>query len=167
MTPHQAIAVAVRLFALWVAIHIPGLAYAALSEGGGIHSGFAIAATAIIITIGALIVIGLWKFPQTIARGLLSVPESGQQAPASPDTWLAMGCALIGLWLVATCLPPLARDLLFLYSAAETGSDTANVKYWLITYVVQFICAAWLIFGSRGLLKLYWWARLAGTKSAL
>src|ERR1700682_4369911 len=73
MTPHQTLAVAVRLFAIWFAIYVAremlGL-YVSGRERGDPYS-LAIVATLSIVAV--LFLVALWLFPKTIARGLLAV----------------------------------------------------------------------------------------------
>lgn len=170
MSPHQTIAVAVRLFALWLGVYTVR-STSALFLGGGatIYSkpldskGLAISGIIGILTL--LMAIVLWFFPLTVAKKLLS--PSAAAAPAETrDSWLAMGCALIGLWLLATSVPAIVRDAMYLYSSFPEGDDFAEFKRWLAYRGVEVLIALGLIFGSSGFVKLFLWARTAGTNKA-
>ena len=100
MTPHQIIAAAVRLLAVWFALYVLTALYPLL---------FGLERTDLLITIlfgvgiallSITIIFCLWRFAQTIARRVLPGEANGPlaQAPVtSVDTWFAVGCALIGV----------------------------------------------------------------------
>jgi len=161
VTPHQIIAVAARLFAIWLVIYfLPGVLgfYAQWVK----YSATSKLLPGIVVTVvTAGIVIILWRFPQTIARSLIGASRAEPAGPISADTWLAMGCAVIGVWLLASCLPSLVRDLLILQSAG-TGDETSQVKQYLFYDGVRIVIALWLLFGAGGLRKVFWWAQNAG-----
>ncbi|SRR6266480_2426763 len=162
MSPHQTIAVAVRLFAIWLLIWlIPGVFgfYAQFIK----HSDPAKLLVAAAVTIvAAVVVLGLWFFPHTVARMLLTEANAESAPTISADTWLTLGCAVIGLWVLASGLPGLMRDLFILYFSQDTYTDTSQIKQWLFYDFAQILMATWLIFGTKGLRKIFWWARYAG-----
>jgi hypothetical protein len=87
MSPHQAIAVAVRIFAVWLAIYVVRTIPAFFIEGRGDTSGLVTAAIVGLLTLGIALL--LWAFPLITARKLLSSPVAGAASSATPDTWLA------------------------------------------------------------------------------
>jgi hypothetical protein len=109
MSPHQAIAVALRLFAVWLAIYVARDMMALYLEGNKQHDPHSLWIAITMLVLAAAFVLVLWFFPRSIARTLLStnVPDAPQPSP--PDLWLAMGCALIGLWLLTSALPALVH----------------------------------------------------------
>jgi divalent metal cation (Fe/Co/Zn/Cd) transporter len=127
MTPHQAIAVAVRLFAVWLAVRVFREVLAFSFDASSPHATWIALGVSIV---AAAIVLALWFFPRTVAHKLLSSPVAESPPSASPDMWLAMGCALIGLWLLTTTLPGLIRYSLVVYFSSGSG-DTSNLKSWL------------------------------------
>ena len=163
MSPHQIIAVAVRLFAIWLfaLVAINGTYYFQLTRQQGESD------SVLVFMVGAILVIlmaiGLWRFPLTIAKKLLS---SNTQNPASeeqPDLWLAMGCALMGLWMLSSSIPSFVYDLTLARSDYAAGfSDTMNVRLGL--YLPKTMIGLWLIFGGKGFRKLFWWVRNAGRR---
>ena len=170
MTPHQTIAVAVRLFAIWLIISLvlSLLELVAQPSGQNIPNGFLVVIVAV-ATVTTLVTLALWKSPQTVARRLLatpaaeSLPEGATSTP--PDTWLAMGCSLIGLWVLASALPALIRDSVLLYFSDST-TDTSNVHNWLTHDFAQLLVAIWLTLGAKGFRQIFWWARHAGVNKA-
>jgi hypothetical protein len=162
MSPHQAIAVAVRLFAVWLLIYlIPGVVgfYVQYEKH---DDPYKLAIAVAVTVVAAVIVLALWLFPQTIARRLLTPSSTVSGAPASPDMWLAMGCALIGLWMFASSLPALISNALILHFAQDAYQDTSQIKHTLLYDFGRTLIAGWLMFGAKGFRKLFWWARYAG-----
>ena len=167
MSPHQIIAVAVRLFAVWLALEALQAAVAFLIPPGDLPP-TAIAAAILFVPVAALIVALLWRFPQTIARKLLSSSAAEPASTASPDSWMAMGCALIGLWIISYALPALIRDTLIwsLYTS-NSGGLPRELLIRLLDLAARVFIALWLIFGANGFRRLFWWARNAGHRGAL
>ena len=161
MSPHQIVAVATRLFAIWlfvlIAMNVPYYFLSTPLQGES-------DSVLVFIVGGALIVLlafGLWKFPLTIAGKLLSSNVQEPVEREQPDMWLAMGCALMGLWMIASIFPPFIQDLVIVRS--EFGDVySENLGIWLGLYLPKAIIGSWLIFGGRGFRKIFWWARNAG-----
>src|SRR5690242_4431258 len=109
MSPHQIIAVAARLLAVWMAVQLPRQLWSLFSVAG--FSGAEGMATkvmwVVVVLVNVVVAILLWFFPHTIARRLLITSATEPPRPSSSDTWLRMGCALIGLWIVASSFPHL------------------------------------------------------------
>jgi hypothetical protein len=164
MSPHQAVAVAVRVFSVWLGIYVfrtvASFAFVRQSD----VPGFGVAVAFVALTV--LLVAALWFFPRSIAGKLLSPDNAKPEPSASPDLWLAMGCALLGLWMLTSALPSLIFDTYALVYVDPTSND-ANLKRSVLYYVVEVAIALWLVFGAKGFRKLFWWARHAGYKKAL
>ena len=163
MSPHQAVAVAVRIFAAWLGISVLRdlASFAFLKQTDMPGLGFAVT----VVALAALLVGALWLFPATIAGKLLSQDNAKPAASASPDLWLAMGCALLGLWLLTSALPTLIFDTYALVHL-NPGDDRGNIPQSVVYYVLEVAIALWLVFGARGFRRLFWWARNAGYKKA-
>jgi len=116
-----------------------------------------------IAILAALLVLGLWFFPKTIAHKILTSPARDASA-ASPDTLLTVGCALIGLWLLSEALPYLVRNLFMLLVARQMHDDTESITNVVRYDAARIAIAVWLILGARGFRKVYWWAQNAGRK---
>ena len=157
MSPHQIIGVAVRLFAVWLAVitivSAPTI-YMQLLEIE-LSSTSSLAAVVFVAMLALGIVYILWRFPLTIAGKLLTSSVQEPVESASPDLWLAMGCSIIGLWLITSHLPTLVTMLVF------GGIKEWSVSVWLPN-LTGLALGLWLAFGARGFRKLFWWAQHAG-----
>ena len=164
MSPHQTIAVAARLFAAWLAAYSFQDIVTFYFEAASRSYSYAlpIAITAVIVAAGLVLV--LWFFPQTVARKLLVSPVSDSTPSGSPETWLAVGCTLIGLWVLTSAVPALIRRLLFLHFADAGYQDATTV--WLLYYSAEIAIALWLILGTKGIKRLFLWAQTAGQSPA-
>jgi hypothetical protein len=160
MTPHQTLAVVVRLFAIWLAIYIARAAPAFYREAARYRDTPGTVG-AVLIAIAALaLVIFLWFFPRTVALKLLDERNLAPTQSASPDTWFAVGCGLLGLWLIVPALANLTWTLSVVYLAQrDPAVDTSNLRIDSISYVIDIALGIWLLLGARGARKLFWWAR--------
>lgn len=161
MLPHQVAAVAIRLFAIWLGITALRMLPSLLIVGKGKTPGYVYGLFFFALT--AVISLLLWFFPSLVVGRVASRPLEND-TPASSDTWLAMGCALLGLWMLTYAVPALVRDTFVLQSAESDYSDTSNIKSWVLYNLVEVAIALWLIFGARGFRRLFWWARSAGLR---
>jgi hypothetical protein len=163
MSPYQAVAVAVRIFAAWLGITVlRDLASFAFFKPDMPGFGFAVT----VLALAVLLVGILWLFPGTIAGKLLSPDNAKPETSASPDLWLAMGCALLGLWLLTSALPTLIFDTYALVHL-NPGDDRGNIPQSVVYYIIEVAIALWLVFGAKGFRRLFWWARNAGYKKAI
>jgi hypothetical protein len=158
----QAVALGIRLFTIWLAIYwarsIPYLFAEARDAEGWAPTVVALAYSGLLV--GFVVV--LWFFPRTVARTLLPEERAAPQVNTSPDTWFAVGCALIGLWVLASVLPGVFReDYLFLYAKRNSIALPEQWESSVIYYVVQLAVGVWLLLGAKGVRKLVWWARNA------
>ena len=162
MSPQQIVALMARLLAIWIVIHLPGQAYEIMFPSTrDVDPGmrvFAVGGFALEIVVS----LALWFFPLTIARKLLRSPSDARPPPSSSDVWLGMGCALIGLWLLATSLPALVIDAFVFAAAVNASGDTSALRQNVLYYLAEVAIAAWLILGARGFREVFWWARNAG-----
>jgi hypothetical protein len=162
LSPQQTIAVVVRLFAIWLAIYFARMLPAFYSQMALLED---TNATVIAVAITALItafILLIWFFPHTIARALLGSSAPMATESASPDTWFAVGCALIGLWLIMPALSSLLYQLSILYLSQRMANvDMSNIRYTWIYYVIEVAFGVWLLLCARGARKLFWWARNA------
>jgi len=118
------------------------------------------------LALNILVAVVLWFFPRSIAGKLLSPDNAKPEASASPDLWLAMGCALLGLWMLTTALPSLVLDS-YALAYVDATSDNTELKRSVLYYMVEMAIALWLVFGAKGFRRLFWWARQAGYKKGL
>ena len=165
MSPHQVVAVAVRLFAIWLAIYALRVTPAFLLQVQKYDDPFAMSFVvgAALIVLGILIV--LWFFPRTIARRLLPGSAPAEPPVISPDAWFAVGCSLLGLWVLSDAIPALLKYFIFLYLDQRSGGTTSLPSGWqagAVSYTVHLLIGFWLLLGAKGVRKLVMWARYAG-----
>ena len=161
MTPHQTLAVAVRLFAVWLALvvirEVLGSYFFARREQEAL-----LPIVAIVGLVAAVLVIILWFFPRTIARGLLPSRSEIPAQPSAPETWFAIGVSLIGVWLTASAIPGLLRNLSLLYLYASDAIDKSGLISAFVFLLAQVAVGVVLVVGGNGIKRFIWWARHAG-----
>ena len=164
MTPHQTLAVAVRLFALWLLLYVLPDTYNALLAFDSNSPD--IVTLAVVGFVPLVIAVLLWFFPLTIARKLLSNPTETPGPTLSPEAWLPVGCALIGVWLLALAIPHLVRSAIMM-SPGQPGVDSIDGFWpWFVYSIAEVVVALWLILGNGGIVRLFHWARTQGTGKA-
>ena len=84
MSPHQIIGVALRVFAVWLAVWVlstlPGFSFAARGDAPAWRYAL------VFVALVSVLILALWFFPRTIAGKLLSPPVSEPTTSASSDT---------------------------------------------------------------------------------
>jgi hypothetical protein len=161
MLPYQVVAVTVRLFAISLGLSalnaLPIVTIEQASQGPHPPS--------FVYSLFLMLALFLWMFPHSVARKLVpGIPEPAAETTAA-DTWLAIGCAVIGLWLVSRALPGLLRDL-YVLNGVDRDVDSHEVKSWALFNFIQLVIAAWLAFGGAGFRKLFWTARNGGGRQS-
>jgi hypothetical protein len=166
MSPHQALALGVRLFAIWFALvtvhEVLGFLGTWRSWDDSQALLFLIGGS--ILTLGIVLV--LWLFPKSIARGLLPTSNDVSTQTSSYQMWFTLGTALIGLWFVASAIAPILRNLSVMYvftSELRNLEDLRSLRVGIFYYVVELVLGLCLLFGATGITKFVWWARRAGT----
>jgi hypothetical protein len=160
MSPIQTVALGVRLFAIWLAIYCSRWAPYFYGQARDADD---TAARVVIVAVGVLAfaaVLFLWFFPRTVARAILPAGDPVPVVPAGADAWLAVGCTLLGLWVLSDALPGLARHaaIAFYVSRANMPVPTG----WgtdMLYDAVQLVIGAWLVLGAAGVRRTIAWAR--------
>jgi hypothetical protein len=166
VTPYQIVAVALRLFAVWLGLQALRTVPAFFTVSGFRSRGYVYMTFMLALTV--VVILALWFFPRTIAGKLLPSRE-GQSALASTvtaDTWLAMGCSLIGLWTLTTTIPRLVYDF-FVLNSMSSYDDRSQLEHSVVYDLVELAIAVWLVLGGKGVKKVFWWAQNAGTRKTL
>ncbi|MDX1499503.1 MAG: hypothetical protein R3176_06380 [Woeseiaceae bacterium] len=168
MSPHQILAVGVRLFAIWLAVQLVltlpfQLAWVAtyLEQAYGSSSiGISRLFYGVTALLFIVLLIVLWRFPLTVAQRIL--PGSGEaiEDSGAPDLWLALGCALIGLWLLAVRVPAVVFGLVQYGEGFVDRLPYPGIM--LAQHVAEILIGLWLALGAKGFRKLFWWLRNAG-----
>jgi hypothetical protein len=173
MSPQQIVAVGARLLAALLVAHLPrelNQFYWLIATGVDATSASLLVFAAFALVFEVLLALALWFFPLTIARNLL--PESPSEPPAaaaaSPDIWLGMGCALIGLWLLTTSVPALLLNVYVLVGAGNLATTPVrhDVVHNVVYHSAEVAIALWLILGARGFRELFRWAQNAGVRKS-
>src|SRR5215472_12810508 len=105
MAPYQIVATALRLFAIWLVVDavrtVPGF----IRELRRYDDGAALAISLGVAGLVIAVVLVLWFFPRTVARILVPGIATSEPVASSPNDWFAVGCSLIGLWLLTVTIP--------------------------------------------------------------
>jgi len=160
MTPLQIVALALRLLAVWLGLRALGYVVWFFWGRGSQPADYAY--VIFMFALNAVIIPALWFFPRIIARKLLSSDDVQPQPSPTAGTWLAVGCALIGLWTIAETVPQLVYDIFPLGAAFDDPQ-----RWVLVTHTVKLGIAIWLILGGKGFERIFRWAQDAGTSKDL
>ena len=162
MTPHQTLAVVVRLFAIWLALYAARELVGVYVAGRERDDAYILPVVATVSALAIVFVGLLWFFPKTIARGLLPLASDTPAKTSSPETWIAVGASLIGLWLAASAVPGALRNFFVLYIFRSESLDTSGVVSGLVYLLLQVAVGVALIFGANSVKRFVLWARYAG-----
>ncbi len=157
MTPHQALALGVRLFAVWFALVTVRELVAFLTSWRPPDDSHALGVVLGGSLIALVILLILWFFPKSIARGLLPQSSDVPTQPSSYQAWFTLGIALIGLWFVASAVAPILRNLSVMYvfkSELTNLEDLRSLRAGLLYYLVELVLGLCLLFGATGIRKL-------------
>ncbi len=155
MTPHQAVALFVRLFVIWIAciflIRIPNTY--ALYQRDEISTFSMMVILVIVFVILALI----WNFPVFVSKRLLSNSIVQEKNSSSYESWLEIGIIGMGLWFLVQAIPSIVQYVtLYIYSqkvSLDGGMpDTWNAS--LIGNIVQVILSLTMLLNAAAIEKI-------------
>ena len=155
MTPHQVVALLVRLFVMWIAciflIRIPNTY--ALYQQDGISTFSMMMILGVVFVILALI----WNFPVFVSKRLLSNSIVQETKSSSYESWLEIGIIAMGLWLLVQAIPSIVQyATLYIYSQKvplEGGMpDTWNAS--LVGNIVQVILSFTMLLNAQAIEKI-------------
>lgn len=165
MSPHQILAVTVRLAAIWLFL------YAISNMTGSYVEAHKYSAPdsllPILIGFGVIVLVCglLWCFPLFVAKKILPPSATGNSEPAVYDSWFSVGCSLIGVWVLVKAIPALISYALTNYLGRKLwpGSFVVNPDWVLLVSfnVFQLVVGFWLFLGGKDLKKIIHWARNA------
>ena len=167
MSPQQAVAVAVRLFGVWLAVYVVRSAPAFVLRARTYADGEAIVFAAVIGLGVIALVLALFFFPQLFARGLLAGQKEATLGAHSPREWFDVGCTLIGIWVLTDAIPGLIRYAIASYLMARDPATVPPTPDWPavpIYYTVELGIGIWLFLGGAGLKRLITHLRYAGSE---
>jgi len=116
--------------------------------------------------VATVVLLILWFFPKSIARGLLPPSNGAPTQPSSYEMWFTLGTALLGLWFVASSITPILRNLSVMYVLRPeliNAEDLRSMRVDVFYYVVELVLGLCLLFGASGIRKLVWRIRYAGS----
>jgi hypothetical protein len=156
MSPIQATALGVRLFVVWAALYFgrgaPAYYLQFRRDGDTVAGLISLAVLAVVLVVLAF----LWLFPRSVARTLLPPGDHVRLDALPEDRWLAIGCALLGLWVVADAVPGIVQQLYAAWYASRAHvGETAGFVSDILYYVAELLVALWLLFGSRGFARMW------------
>lgn len=166
MTPHQALALGVRLFAVWYALVLVRELVVFLTSWRprDDFSALVLVIVGIALSVGFLVL--LWRFPKSIARGLLPEATGAPTQSSSYELWFTLGTALIGLWFVASSITPILRNLSVMYvfpPELVNSENLRSLREGIFYYSADLVLGLCLIFGASGIRKLVWRVRNVGS----
>jgi hypothetical protein len=165
LTPHQALALGVRLFAVWYALVIVREVFGFLMMSRPPLDTDALVVVIVGSIVSAILLLILWFFPRSIARGLLPHSTDAPTQTLSYQMWFTLGTALLGLWFVASSITPILRNLSVMYVFRPeliNSEDVRSLRVGLLYYAVELVLGLCLLFGATGIRKLIWRIRNAG-----
>ncbi len=168
MQKEQIVAIAVRLFAIFLVVYafrhassmLPLTNYPPPQNISYIF----IASATLPLLLAALL---LWIFPLTIAAKLLPRSRRTESAGALSATEIqAVAFSILGLWVLTTAVPDIFYWITYVYVMKNGGVDNSafspNLSGRIGATVVELVIGIWLLFGARGLTGLLRLARTAG-----
>ena len=162
MSPIQASALGMRLFAIWLAIYWARSLGYFITEVRDSEGATATVIAVVFSIVLAGFVLLLWFFPKTVAGAILPQEKSAPSTTTSANTWFAVGCTLLGLWVIASAFPGLFQQgYIFLYAKRNNIALPDHWESGVIYYIVQLAIGVWLLLGAAGVRRLVWWARNA------
>jgi len=154
MSPNQSLVVVVRLFALWLIgyyITAAPLFYVQTKRFSPLYT---LGAAVIVLALSA----ALWYFASWIAGHLVSNSNKVAEQPSAFDSWFSVGCALIGLWVLAKAIPALLHYFIANFMGSNMFPNTYMVTpEWRLTAIfniIQLFFGLALFLGGRSLNKI-------------
>src|SRR3954468_24684505 len=88
MSPTQATALGVRLFAIWLAIYCARWSPYLFGVARDSDEVATIVVTVLAALLSIAAILFLWFFPRTVARAILPASDTAPAVPREPDMWL-------------------------------------------------------------------------------
>lgn len=165
MSPNQSLVVVVRLFALWLIGY-----YVTAAPWFYVQTERFSPDSAVFYTLGAAVIVlalsaALWYFASWIAGRLVSDSNKVAEQQGAFDSWFSVGCALIGLWVLAKAIPALLHYFIANFMGSNMFPNTYMVTpEWHLTAIfntIQVFFGLALFLGGRSLNKIMLWVRNA------
>ncbi len=166
MRKEEIVGLAVRLFALYIAISTLGnignlLAFSKMGAIKEISLSFLIPSISVPLVVAGL----LWLVPLTVARKLLpKTTEKPKESPAAPAEYQVIAFSVLGMWVLAQYVPTVFYWLGDGFHLSGNPNESLFLKDYGRIYSTAggILIGLWLLFGARGLVGLVRYARTAG-----
>jgi len=168
MTTIRGVALAVRLFAVWLFVWclrtmptmIGVIRSAQLKLGDWLIYAFFLLLTLLVAGV-------LWTFPLSVAGRLF--PGGGRAGAAQENTevvsdWARVGCLVLGLWQLAEVIPDLGYGVTMLLLWHQPF--TLVFKATMLAMCLRLAVGVWLLCGAPGIWRHVGWLTAARRKGA-
>lgn len=169
MQKEQIVGIAVRLFAVFLAIYVLRyssgvISYIAKSTDYVIGLPF----LAVIVLFPLLAALLLWLFPLSVASRLIPDIKAKEPPKAlSGSEAELIAFSVLGLWVLASAVPDVFNWVTFVYLMKSSGAGRAELSPDnignIVATVIELVIGFWLLFGSRGVIVVVKRMRHAGS----
>lgn len=160
MSREDVIAVASRLFAIFLVVSAIRTVGSAYQLGRELHSSGEIVYYTLPIAIPYLLVGALlWFFPVSVARKLLPVMrDSGQPIAKANSDIAAIAFSVLGMWILAEAISSGVYWVTLLSGFLDNGAPVSYLsvrdKASIISTIARAVIGFYLLFGARGIASL-------------
>lgn len=170
MSREDFVAIASRLFALFLVITTIRLVAAMFQSVASFPSTGAFVVYLVVIAVPALAAAALlWVFPLSLARRLLPVMRQPQPAvSAGSTTALELALTVLGFWVLATALADAVywvAVVTYVLNSPNGPEFDLSQKAEFAATAAQLLMGGWLVFGHRGLASIVARLRYAGSST--
>lgn len=155
MTPHQVVALFVRLFVIWIACifltRLPNTYF--LFQQNEISTFWVMVFLGVMFVILVLI----WNFPVVVSKKLLPKSIAQEASSTSYDSWFEIGIVIMGLWLLAQAIPSIIQYVtLYIFNLKDPMQggmpNTWNAN--LVGYIVQLVFSLVMLLNAPAIEKI-------------
>jgi hypothetical protein len=155
MSPHQVVALFVRLFVIWIAC----ILLTRLPNAYFLFQQNEISTFWVMVFLGvALVVLMLiWNFPVVVSNKLLPNSIAQETKPSSYDSWFEIGIVIMGLWLLVQAIPSIIQYVtLYIFNQKDPmqGSMPNTWNANLVGYIVQLLLSFAMLLNAPAIEKI-------------
>jgi hypothetical protein len=165
MTPHQTLAVTVRMLALWLFLYCSITIFSSYLYANGQGARSSLFIPIALVALVTILCVLLWAFPLFVAKKILPVTTENPAKTPLFESWFSVGCSLIGLFALSKSIPALASYFITNFLALKLYPTTFQINPdWPLHVAFNFfqlLFGIWLFLGGKGLKKILLWARYA------
>lgn len=153
MSPHQILAVAIRVVVLWLFLNFMFVIGSSISNS--LQKGSEVSISWAFVVLVLIVVCYLvWMFPLTIARKILPTESDAAPHPSNLNSWFSLGCVLIGVWLVCKATAALFAYLFTYLWVVRAITSLEIPSQWVFEIsfnAIQLAFGVWLLLGSNSI----------------